>query len=98
MQGYVFFIDGLNRYEHVVAASEREAHKTVWERLPDFEKDRVACLDCVEVIEAAPPAEETVARFREIAENMAGPLVCENGMRWHPTEIFGLLALLEKAK
>ncbi len=45
---YLFYIEGLNREEWVVAGNEREAHSALWEALDEFEKNRVVQMECID--------------------------------------------------
>ena len=45
---YLFYIEGLNREEWVVAGNERDAHSALWESLADFEKDMVWQIKCID--------------------------------------------------
>ncbi len=45
---YLFYIEGLNREEWVVAGNERDAHRALWESLADFEKDMVWQIECID--------------------------------------------------
>jgi hypothetical protein len=48
---YVFYVDGLDKEVEVVAADQKAAHALAWKSLTSEERDRVACLDCIDVKE-----------------------------------------------
>lgn len=48
MNKYTFYIEGLNREVIEYADSQKEAHRAIWNKLTDNEKNCVACLDCLD--------------------------------------------------
>ncbi|MFA7256024.1 MAG: hypothetical protein WC047_00415 [Kiritimatiellales bacterium] len=45
---YLFYIGGLGLEKWVVGESEKAAHKALWDGLDDYEKDRVAYIECID--------------------------------------------------
>lgn len=52
--------------------------------------------EAIEQYQLAKKDRERLERMRHIGRRMPGPLTCDDGTRWHPTEILALVEDVEE--
>jgi hypothetical protein len=50
MNTYVFYVEGLNREMEIVSSTEKMGRKILWDKLEDYERDRVVQIECLDII------------------------------------------------